>query len=205
MSALRRVVVWSSLMVATVGFLTACSGGSSPSSNPSAAGTSSGATAVESNPGGDIPDSQAFVPFRDPAGRFTVTVPEGWTQTSVATATLFTDKYNSIRIESRAAASAPTIDSARATDLPAVQASSQGFAAGTASTVNRNAGQVILLTYHANSVPNAVTGKVAAEAVERYAFWRNGREVILTLSAPIGSDNVDPWRKVTDSFTWSNG
>jgi hypothetical protein len=27
--------------------------------------------------------------------------------------------------------------------------------------------------------------------------------VTLTLSAPVGSDNVDPWRTVTDSFRWA--
>jgi hypothetical protein len=39
-------------------------------------------------------------------------------------------------------------------------------------------------------------------AVERYAFWRSGREVVLTLSGAKGADNVDPWRMVTDSFRW---
>jgi len=38
--------------------------------------------------------------------------------------------------------------------------------------------------------------------VERYAFWRAGTTVILTLSGPQGADNVDPWRMVTDSFGW---
>jgi hypothetical protein len=52
------------------------------------------------------------------------------------------------------------------------------------------------------SAPSAVTGKSVTEAVERYAFWRGGREVVLTLSGPMGSDNVDPWRKITDSFRW---
>ncbi|MDT4974331.1 MAG: hypothetical protein QOG98_89, partial [Pseudonocardiales bacterium] len=59
------------------------------------------------------------------------------------------------------------------------------------------------LTYRADSAPNPVTNKVAVEAVERYEFWRNGTEVVLTLSAPVGSDNVDPWLKVTDSFAWT--
>lgn len=40
------------------------------------------------------------------------------------------------------------------------------------------------------------------EAVERYVFWKGGREVILTLSGPKGSDNVDPWHAVTESFRW---
>ncbi|MDT4904221.1 MAG: hypothetical protein QOH52_2237, partial [Pseudonocardiales bacterium] len=41
------------------------------------------------------------------------------------------------------------------------------------------------------------------QAVERYEFWKNGNEVVLTLAAPVGADNVDPWRKVTDSFAWT--
>jgi hypothetical protein len=40
------------------------------------------------------------------------------------------------------------------------------------------------------------------EAVERYSFWRSGQEVVLTLSGPQGADNVDPWRKITDSVRW---
>ena len=47
-----------------------------------------------------------------------------------------------------------------------------------------------------------VTGKVVHDAVERYEFWRAGTEAILTLSGPVGADNVDPWRIVTDSFRW---
>jgi len=198
------------MLIATgAGVLAGCGGGSPTASTPTVSGSSgaavaTSATTVESNPGGDIPDSQAFVPYRDASGLFTVTVPEGWAQTSASGTTVFSDKYNSIQIESRALLSAPTVDSVRTTDLPALQASAQGFTAGTVTSVNRKAGSSVLLTYRANSAPNPVTGKVASEAVERYAFWRNGREVILTLSAPVGSDNVDPWRKVTDTFSWSS-
>jgi hypothetical protein len=61
----------------------------------------------------------------------------------------------------------------------------------------------VLINYRAQSPVNPVTGKVANEAVERYEYWHAGREVVLTLAAPVGSDNVDPWRKVTDSFAWT--
>jgi hypothetical protein len=199
---------WGLLILASVGVLAAC-GSTSSAVSPPAGSTSGGATgassspnAVESNPSGDIPDNQAFVAYQDPAGRFTVTVPEGWARSSDTTATVFTDKYNSIRIESRPASSAPTVASAQATDVPAIQASAQGFTAGKVTTAARKAGTAILITYGAQSPVNTVTGKVTAEAVERYAFWRSGYEVIITLAAPVGSDNVDPWRKVTDSFTW---
>jgi hypothetical protein len=38
--------------------------------------------------------------------------------------------------------------------------------------------------------------------VERYEFWRAGREVVLTLAGPVDADNVDPWRTVSDSLRW---
>lgn len=50
--------------------------------------------------------------------------------------------------------------------------------------------------------PNSVTGKTIRLAVERYEFWAKGTEAIVTLSGPVGADNVDPWKLVTDSFTW---
>jgi len=156
---------------------------------------------VESNPPGDIPDNQAFVPYT--GSGFSVTIPEGWARSSSGTSTVFSDKYNNITVSAAPAAQAPTIGSASTIDLPKIRASSQGFAPGAVSTVQRKAANAVLVTYHAFSAVNPVTGKVANEAVERYTFWRAGTAVTLTLAAPVGSDNVDPWRKVTDSFTWT--
>jgi hypothetical protein len=188
-------------VLALVGLGSACSKSSSPSPAPAGTGSAT-AGALESNPSGDIPDNQAFVPFRDASGLFTVTVPEGWAQTTSGGAVVFSDKYNEIRVLTRSTPNAPSPTSVTNGDLPAIKASSKGFAAGGVSTVTRKAGVAVLATYRANSAPNTVTGKYAVEAVERYSFYRSGHEVILTLAAPVGSDNVDPWRKVTDSFSW---
>ena len=54
----------------------------------------------------------------------------------------------------------------------------------------------------ATSPADPVTGKTRVDAVERYVFFRAGKQVTLTLSGPNGADNVDPWRIVTDSFGW---
>lgn len=183
----------------------ACSSGSNNSSGGPSTAHSNGPNpnATESAPPGDIPDNQAFVAYAAPSKAFSLQVPEGWAMTTAGQAVLFTDKYNSIRIESHPAATQPTVDSARTGELPALQAAEHGYVAGKVKTLQRKAGQVVLITYRADSAPNAITNKVAVEAVERYEFWRNGTEVVLTLSAPVGSDNVDPWRKVTDSFGWA--
>jgi hypothetical protein len=193
---------------------TACGGsGSSPHSTApggTSAATTNGAgtggpnpNATETPPPGDIPDNQAFVPYSPADHAYSIKVPEGWAMTQAGQATLFTDKFNSIRVEKLAAATAPTVASATANEVPAIKAMAHGFVPGTVTTVARTAGTAITITYRADSAPNPVTGKVVVEAVERYEFWRNGTEVVLTLAAPVGSDNVDPWRKVTDSFGWN--
>jgi hypothetical protein len=152
---------------------------------------------------GDIPDNQAFVAYQSPTGGYRVNVPEGWARQDAAGATVFTDKLNSIRVDVSAAAAQPTVASAQTSEVAALATSAACFQPGTVSQVNRKAGPAVLVTYRASSSPEPVTGKVVRLDVERYEFWRAGKLIAITLSSPQGSDNVDPWRKVTDSFTWA--
>lgn len=115
---------------------------------------------------------------------------------------VFTDKLNRIEIASASAPSAPTVQSVNSTVVPLLQQQVPKFAMGKTTSVSRQAGQAILLTYQGDSAPDAVTGKIVHSAFERYSFFQGGRQVDLTLSGPVGADNVDPWRIVTDSFRW---
>jgi hypothetical protein len=168
---------------------------------------SSGASAsagAEVNPAGDIPDDQAFVPYPDPSGAFTVSVPEGWARSDGSGgAVTFTDKLNSVRIESSTTAGPPTTGSVTSDELPAVAASTPAYGAGDVTTVTRHAGDAVLATYEGDAAADPVTGKVVHDAFERYEFWHDGRLVVLTLSGPVGADDVDPWRTVSDSLTWT--
>ncbi len=150
---------------------------------------------------GDIPDNQVFVPVTPAGAPFTVSVPQGWAQRLDGGATVFTDKFNSVRIETRPLAAAPDVASVRAQDVPGLRGA-PGFVFGDVQVVQRAAGSGVVATYAESSAVNAVTGKSVTEAVERYVFWRGGQEAVLTLSGPQGSDNVDPWRKITDSLRW---
>jgi hypothetical protein len=155
---------------------------------------------AEAGPPGDIPDNQAFVKFHG-AG-YSLKVPEGWPRTQKAFSVTFSDKYNSIRVDISKASSRPTVSSVTKIDLAKLRATVKGFAQPKVTAVKRRAGTAILVTYRATSPPNAVTGKSITNDVERYAFWRGGKLAVLTLQAPKGSDNVDPWKLVTDSFAW---
>jgi hypothetical protein len=151
---------------------------------------------------GDIPDNQVFVPFAPADNLFTVSVPQGWAQSTATAATVFTDKFNSVHIEVQPRTTAADVASVRTQDVPRLQAATAGFVLGDVRVVSRSGGTAVLVTYAATSARDAVTGKSVTEAVERYVFWKAGQEVALTLSGPQGADNVDPWRKVTDSFRW---
>ncbi|MFE5190097.1 hypothetical protein [Streptomyces sp. NPDC056628] len=184
--------------------------GSGSGSTTSPAGSSSGggqnnAAPTESNPPGDIPDNQAFVAYRPSGGSFTgftVKVPEGWARTDQGSTSVFTDKLNSVKITAVSANSAPTTGSVTNKVIPQLRSQVPKFAAPKVSEVTRHSGRVVLLTYQGYSAKDPVTGKVVRDAFERYAFYRAGHEVDLTLSGPVKADNVDPWRIVSDSFAW---
>jgi len=39
--------------------------------------------------------------------------------------------------------------------------------------------------------------------IERFELYRHGRGgAVIDLSSAVGSDNVDPWRIVSESFRW---
>jgi hypothetical protein len=159
-------------------------------------------TGPESTPPGDIPDTQAFVTFPRGGDGYSVSVPEGWARSEQPGTVTFTDKFNSIKIDTTAAAAAPTPASAQ-TELSALAGKVQCLQPGAISGATRKAGPVVVVKYRADSPPDPVTGKVVHEDVERYEYWKAGKQVTLTLASPAGSDNVDPWRKVTDSFAWT--
>jgi hypothetical protein len=203
------VVIRRHLVLAAVGLCAVACGsagstgstGSTPATQPPSTAASATSAATESPPPGDIPDTTVYVTYRPASGQYEVKVPEGWARTVSSADVSFTDKLNSITIQTMRAA-APTVASARAAELPQIQRSAHGFSLTGVSTVSRAAGTVVLIRYSADSQPDPVTGKVFKDAVERYEFYRNGMEAVVTLAGPAGADNVDPWRTVTNSFGW---
>jgi hypothetical protein len=151
---------------------------------------------------GDIPDNQVYVPYQPADGSFSVTVPEGWARTDLADGVSFTDKLNTVTVRELTGRPQPTPDSVRASELKDVAVQGSNVVVGTVETTSLPAGNAIDATYSADSVADPVTGRVVTDDVELYVFWRNGEEVLLTLSGPHGADDVDAWRTISTSFTW---
>jgi hypothetical protein len=172
---------------------------------------------AESNPPGDIPDNTQFIPYRSSSGRFTVRVPEGWARKTTKDTVSFSDKLNTVSVAWFQASSSPTRGSAESKDVPALRHTERAFTlkhvidcAPTCTIpystapidVTLPAGHAVVITYYSNSSPSEVTGKQYRLENLRFELYAHGEEAALTLSGPVGSDNVDPWRLVSESFRW---
>lgn len=128
-------------------------------------------------------------------------VPEGWSRTDVASDHVrFSDKFNTVDLTWKPRATPPTEATVR------TEIDSQvlpGFSINKVSTVQRPSGPVVVAAYGRTSDPNPVTGKRIVLDVEQYEFFHDGTGATVTLSGAKGSDNVDPWKTVTNSVGWN--
>jgi hypothetical protein len=158
-------------------------------------------TAPEPQTAGDIPDNQAFVRYTNAVGGYSLEIPEGWARTVQGASTRFEAKLNSISVSVSSATVAPTAASARLNEVKALQKDS-GVKVRLVQDLKLPVGNVVLMRFDSQSRLNEVTGQRVPLENDLYVFFKKGRQVQLTMSAPKGADNVDAWNRVARSFTW---
>jgi len=179
---------------------------SSPPASPSAAasplaGRASVAPApVESNVPGDIPDNVAYVAYTNPSGHFSFSHPEGWVSAGSGGRVTFTDKLNGISAQVARVDGPVTVASARTQDVPTLMRSQPAFELRDIKAVSLPAGTGVLIVYRRNSAPDPVTGRMFRDEVQRYEVGGAGHGVDLELYGAVGSDNVDPYTKISQSL-----
>lgn len=155
----------------------------------------------ERNPPGDIPDNQAFITYQSPLG-FSIKVPEGWARRDAANGAAFNDKYNTIVLSFQNRAEPLTVASIKGSEIPALEKTEKAIRVSAVKELKLPSGRAIVVSYGSNSEPNPVTNKAIRLENERYFFWRGGKLIALTLSAPYGADNTDQWTLMAKSFRW---
>lgn len=158
---------------------------------------------VESNPPGDIPDNLAFVSYRNAAGGYTFTYPEGWSRTESGTQVSFTDKLNGLSASTSGVPSTLTVEAVRQSEIARLQQSVPAFEFRTIAPVSLPAGSGVRLVYRRNSAPDPVTGRQVRDEVESYLVGGAGKQVRLDLYGPVGADNVDAYRTISQSLKLS--
>lgn len=159
------------------------------------------AAAPEKNPPGDIPDSQVFVEYKSPSG-FAMKVPEGWARVDRTDGARFTDKYNAVDLAVSRADQAPNAAVAKTREAGELEKDGHAVKITAVKDVQLKSGPAVLISYASNSEPNAVTNKPVRLEHDRILMFKNGTLVTLDLSAPLGADNADQWRLMSNSFQW---
>jgi hypothetical protein len=65
--------------------------------------------------------------------------------------------------------------------------------------VTLGGGPAVLTIYETTSSADPVTGRRYRLTVDRFTFVHTTRVLVLSLSSPVGADNVDPWRIISQS------
>ncbi|MBF6593026.1 MAG: hypothetical protein IVW51_01095 [Thermaceae bacterium] len=158
-------------------------------------------TAPEPRSVGDIPDSQAFVRYTNAEGGYSLEVPEGWARTVQGSSSEFAAKFNRLSLSLQKVTAMPTMQSVKTAELKILQ-KDRSVQVKSVKAVSLPSGSAVLIQFESQSQPNAVTGQRVALENDLYLLYKGGREIMLTLSAPKGADNVDAWKRMAHSFTW---
>ncbi len=213
MKATRKTPITAALVAAGI-LVAGCGGGgssSSASTEPAAstassrpAGAAAGSEAApseaQSAATGDIPDNQAFLVFHDPGAGYTIRYPEGWARRGSGKTVTFDEKANVIHV-AVGKGPAPTVAAA----LRGVQQLHRADPTVHVTSSERLmiAGQpVVKVTYSRLSRPDPVTGKRLPLTIDRYLYGHGGKVAVLDLGTPVGVDNVDAYRMISESFKW---
>ena len=176
------------LVLAALALALAVAGcGSSKSHKAAQAGGGATAAEVKSAATGDIPDSQVFLTFKNAAAGYSIRYPEGWARKGAASDVTFQDKDNQVHVVVKPGSKSPA-PPGRVTK-PAHKLTIHGLS-------------VEALTYATESAPNAVTGKRVKLTTDRYVYPGKGRVAVVDLASPVGVDNVDAYRMISESFRW---
>ncbi len=159
------------------------------------------AVAPETNPPGDIPDTQVFVAYTSPLG-FTINVPEGWARANNADAVEFSDKYNTVDLSISTQTQPSTKASAMSIQVPQLASTDRAVKVVEVKDVKVAGGNAVLIAYTSNSDPNPVTTKQIRLEHNLYLFQRGSTLATLDMAAPQGADNVDAWLMMANSFRW---
>jgi hypothetical protein len=158
---------------------------------------------IEKSPLGDIPDTQAFVKYTSTQGGYSLEVPEGWARTVHEPDVSFIDKFNGVNLAVVKTDKIPTTTTIKDNQAAELVKNGRAVKIQGIKEVTLPIGKVIIVKFESNSEPNSVTNKQVRQDNENYYYYKDGKMAVLTLWAPLGADNVDQWKKMSESMSWN--
>lgn len=202
---IRGIVIMTVMLTVLSGCTSANKSKSPTNTNPSTQKTTAAKEqpiTPEKNPVGDIPDSQVFITYSSASGGYEIKVPEGWGRTTNGTDVTFVDKFDGVQLSVNKASSPPTVESVKSSQAADLEKTGKAVQINSIKEVNTSSGPAILIKYYSNSEADPVTAKKVRLENNSYIYYTNGKIAMLRLWAPLGADNVDQWKLMSDSFRW---
>ena len=204
-------------VLTAVGLLAGCGSGGSGASTAgggSTAGSAStaggGSTAAQetgavpseaqSAATGDIPDNQTFLLFHDPKAGYSIRYPEGWARRGSANDVTFQEKANVIHVA--VAKGAPPSEASAVSGVESLRKADSTVHAQPPEKLTIGGGPAVKITYSRLSAPDPVTGKRLRLVIDRYEYGHGGKVAVADFATPVGVDNVDAYRMISESFAW---
>jgi hypothetical protein len=157
---------------------------------------------AESNPPGDISDTQAFVSYSSAAGGYSLDSPEGWARSVHGSNVSFIDKFDGTSVTIALAPARSHAPDATHSAIDALQRSARAGRDFQISPSKLPGGAAVVVTFTSNSNPDQVTGKRVRLENRAIVFERGPKTATILLWAPLGADNVDQWNRIGSSFRW---
>ena len=177
---------------------------STPGESRSTEGREAAAGAVpseaQSAATGDIPDNQTFLLFHDPKAGYSIRYPEGWARKGSASEVTFQEKANVIHVS--VGKGAPPTEASAVSGVESLHKADPTVHAQAPEKLTIGGKPVVKITYSRLSAPDPVTGKRLPLVIDRYEYGDRGKVAILDLATPVGVDNVDAYRMISQSFEW---
>jgi len=208
MKRVRLVLVITVILVVAV--FTGCSKKNTPSANRASssqdrqADTQSAEKPIipEKNPPGDIPDNQAFVAYTSAIGGYGLEVPEGWARKTNGMNVTFIEKLDGLSVDITDSSQVPSAESIRTNQAEKLKKTERALAIKSIKNVKLASGPAVHIMYESNSEPDPVTDKQVRLENDTFFYFKKGKVAELRLWAPLGADNVDQWRRISNSFRW---
>ena len=193
----------SRLRVGAIAAFVVCSGvGTSVTHTMNAFAAKATPTPVTRNASGDIPDTATYLRYRGKA--YSIEYVEGWVQAHLTGDGVRMSDIDSFeRVTLAARTSRPLATFVSGPGMAQTKREYQGVVKVSANPLKLPAGSAVLLVFKARSAPDPVTGKQVTLVVDRYYVPGRSRMAVITLATPVGVDNVDAFRRIARSFTWS--
>jgi hypothetical protein len=115
----------------------------------------------------------------------------------------FVHIYDGVSVHVFPAPSPPTVASVRAKEVKQIASNVRAVKiTGISEETLASGAKAVAIRYTSNSNPSAITNKQVRLENVTYILYKNGKEAMLTMWAPVGADNVDQWNRMANSFRW---